>query len=427
MFTIAFFLLLLGLVLFGLSLNRLREFRQTIEALTERIAALERKSRGGETPPASEKAAITPSPQVATPQRDSPLRVPDERKFVPPAASIPPPLPPPLPPAPPPATPFNWEAFMGVKLFAWLGGLALFLGVVFMVKYSFENNLITPLGRIVIGGTVGLALVATGWGLARGRYRVTAQSLCATGIVILYADLFAAHSFYALISLTTAFFAMSAVTLFSFLLAVNLSAQVIVILGLLGGFLTPVLLRSGTDNAPALFLYIALLDLGLAAVALRKRWHYLVLLAAIGTAMTQLGWAAQFFDATRGGRAFWIFLGFEALFLAIFFLQHSRVTDDQIGSSGKPERRRRPQKAGLLLPPLSPGSRLWDFRFWLSAIPTLARQPLFFFGFTFLADAGLLALPGARPGAPRDRARGRRPDVHSGGGMDWFVCRIMRR
>ena len=33
------------------------------------------------------------------------------------------------------------------------------------------------------------------------------------------------------------------------------------------------------------------------------------------------------------------------------------------------------------------------FSFWLSAIPTLARQPLFFFGFTFLADAGLLALP----------------------------------
>ena len=42
---------------------------------------------------------------------------------------------------------------------------------------------------------------------------------------------------------------------------------------------------------------------------------------------------------------------------------------------------------------LSPGSRLWDFRFWISAIPALARQPLFFFGFIFLADAGLLALP----------------------------------
>ena len=283
---------------------------------------------------------------------------------------------------------------MGVKLFAWLGGLALFLGVVFMVKYSFENNLITPLGRIVIGGTVGLALVATGWWLARGRYRVTAQSLCATGIVILYADLFAAHSFYALISLTTAFFAMSAVTLFSFLLAVNLSAQVIVILGLLGGFLTPVLLRSGADNAPALFLYIALLDLGVAAVALRKHWHYLVLLAAIGTALTQLGWAAQFFDATKGGRAFWIFLGFEALFLAIYFLGSIRL--QRMRSNGQALKAGTQEKTAegwTTAAAVVAGVTALGFSFWLSAIPTLARQPLFFFGFVFLADAGLLALP----------------------------------
>jgi len=30
----------------------------------------------------------------------------------------------------------EWEKFMGVKLFAWLGGFALFLGMVFFVKYS---------------------------------------------------------------------------------------------------------------------------------------------------------------------------------------------------------------------------------------------------------------------------------------------------
>src|SRR4029079_8025500 len=109
------------------------------------------------------------------------------------------------------------------------------------------------------------------------------------------------------------------VTLGSFLLAANLSAQVIVILGLLGGFLTPALLPSGNDNARVLFLYIALLDLGVAAVALRKSWPYLVLLAAIGTTLTQWGWAFQFFNAAKGGRAFWIFLGFEALFLAFYF------------------------------------------------------------------------------------------------------------
>jgi uncharacterized membrane protein len=376
--TIAIFLLLcVGSVLIVLFYVRLRGLRQTIDVLTGRIAALERKLKDSETPPAPLKPAIPPSPLLAPP------RVPDQRKLVPPAANIPPPLPPPLPPAPPPATPFNWEAFMGVKLFAWLGGFALFLGVVFLVKYSFENNLITPLGRIVIGGTVGLALVAMGWWLARGRYGATAQSLCATGIVILYADLFAAHSFYALISLTTAFFAMSAVTLFSFLLAVNLSAQVIVILGLLGGFLTPALLPSGADNAPSLFLYIALLDLGVAAIALRKHWHYLVLLAAVGTAVTQLDWATQFFDATKGGRAFWIFLGFEALFLALYFFGSIRKPGTQEGE-------REPWTAAAAC---VAGFGALGFCFWISALPALARQPLFFFSFVFLADAGLLALP----------------------------------
>ena len=385
--TLAIFLLLfgLGLVLILLPFNRLKELRRTIDALTERIAALERKLQSGEAPQASEKAAIPLSPLPAERRRDELPLVQDLRKQVPPGAGpvVPPPLPPPLPPVSPPKTPFNWEAFMGVKLFAWLGGLALFLGVVFMVKYSFENNLITPLGRLVIGGTMGLALIATGWWLARGRYRATAQSLCATGIVILYADLFAAHSYYALISLTTAFFAMSAVTLFSFLLAVNLSAQVIVILGLLGGFLTPVLLRSGADNAPALFLYIALLDFGVAAVALRKRWHYLVLLAAIGTALTQLGWAAQFFDATKGGRVFWIFLGFEALFLALYFFESIR----------KPGNQEKGERSWTSAAAVVVGLCALGFGSWLLAFPVLAKQPLFFFSFVFLADAGLLALP----------------------------------
>jgi uncharacterized membrane protein len=252
-------------------------------------------------------------------------------------------------------------------MFAWLGGLALFLGVVFLVKYSFENSLITPLGRVLIGLVVGLVPLATGWWLARGRYRTTAQSLCATGIVILYADICAAHSFYQLISLTTAFIAMSAVTLGSFLLAVNLSAQVVVILGLLGGFLTPVLLPSGADNAPVLFLYIALLDLGVAAVAVRKRWFYLVLLGAVGTVFTQIGWALQFFNANKGDEAFWIFLGFEALFLALYF-----------------------------------GDRWRGGRFALrSAIAGAASgnagnaggAQIFFFSFVFPADAGLLAVP----------------------------------
>ncbi|MDQ3197842.1 MAG: DUF2339 domain-containing protein [Verrucomicrobiota bacterium] len=358
--------ILMLIVAVGLSV-RLNKLQQLVDALTQRIAALERKPPLVEQAPASAKVFIPPSPFLA--KAPPVVRKPQE----------PPPLPTrpaPPPPVAPPVTPFNWEAFMGVKLFAWLGGLALFLGVVFLVKYSFENNLITPLGRVAIGGAVAAILIGLGWWLARGRYGVTAQSLCATGIVILYADLFAAHSFYGLISLTTAFFAMSAVALFSFLLAVNLSAQVIVILGLLGGFLNPVLLRTGVDHVPALFLYVALLDFGVAAVALRKRWYYLVLLASVGTVLMQFGWAGQFFDASKGYRALWIFLGFQALFLALFFLQ-----------------RRREPNGWLATASLVTGFGALAFCLYLAAFPALARQPFYFFSFVFSADAGLLALP----------------------------------
>jgi len=36
----------------------------------------------------------------------------------------------------------DWEQFTGVKLFAWLGGLALFIAAIFFVKYSIDNNYI---------------------------------------------------------------------------------------------------------------------------------------------------------------------------------------------------------------------------------------------------------------------------------------------
>ena len=395
--------------------------REKLRELSGRIARLEGNHQDSSRHVLEERKLVPPEPAAA------------ERKPVPPPIPASLKTPPPVSPATPPPVPastaapvpaFNWEAFMGVKLFAWLGGLALFLGVVFLVKYSFENNLITPFGRLAIGGAVGVILIGLGWWLARGRYRIPAQSLCATGIVILYADLFAAHSFYELVSLTTAFLGMTAVTLLSFILAVALEAQVVVILGLLGGFLTPVLLRSGVDNAPVLFLYVTLLDLGVAAVALRKRWLYLLFLAALGTVLMQLGWAGQFFSATKGGRAFWIFLGFEALFVSFYFIAQSLGERNEVESipaaaAGTSGRNAAPQsrgEAGLsssslrreMLPHVrgATSSNAWliaaacvaaltalGFGFWICAVPLLGRQPLYFFTFIFLADAGLLALP----------------------------------
>ncbi len=106
------------------------------------------------------------------------------------------------------------------------------------------------------------------------------------------------------------------------MLAVRLNALVVAILGMLGGFLTPILLSTGQDNPLGLFGYIAILDAGLIVVALHRRWYFLTALAALGTAIMQIGWARKFFVSERyfeGNKiliALAVLLGFNALWLA---------------------------------------------------------------------------------------------------------------
>jgi uncharacterized membrane protein len=260
----------------------------------------------------------------------------------PPIPKIPPPLPKwlqePAPPVPPPPfrTPvpdqvpgIDWESLLGVRLFAWIGGLALFFGVIFFVKYAFERNLITPSTRVIIGGAVGIALVLVSLLPALRRYRVPAQSLCATGFLILYADIYAAHAFYDLIALTAAMVLMWLTTAIALILAMNVEAQSIAWLALFGGFLTPFLVRTGYSNPILLFGYIGVLNCGIAAVSASKRWNHLILLAAIGSIIVEFTWAAEFFGETNATAARIVFLAIQSLFLAIcIVLARARLDDN---------------------------------------------------------------------------------------------------
>ena len=192
---------------------------------------------------------------------------------------------------------------MGVKGFAWVGGLALFLGVAFFVKYSFERNLVPPELRVAIGFLAGLGLLVGGVMMSRKDFPALSQTLCATGVVILYAVTFACRSIYhfEFFGALPTFLLMALITTTAFLLAVRLNALVVAILGMLGGFLTPILLSTGHDNPLGLFGYIAILDAGLIVVALNRRWYFLTALAALGTALMQIGWATKFFV---GGKYF---------------------------------------------------------------------------------------------------------------------------
>jgi len=359
------------LVFLVVGIIQLHKLKSAVRHLVKRVAALESRH----------DPIAAPSPEPVTekkPAAPPPPPIPSLPTVAPPPPPRPVPLQPPpsFVPLPPPAKPFDWEAFFGVKLFAWIGGFVLFLGIVFLVKYSFENNLITPAMRVAIGTVVGLGLIATGWFTAARNYRVSGQSLCATGVLVLYGNIFAAHVFYHLIELGPAFASMAIVTGAAFFLAVRMNAQVIVILGLLGGFLTPVLLSTGVDNPTALFGYIAVLNIGVAAVALRKRWDYLVLLAAAGTILMEFAWTDKFFVVSKANIAFAIFIGLEVQFLAIFLsARHLHPPANWTA------------RAAVVV---SLAALAWGFC--LLSYDAFGARPGFLFTYIFLAEAGLLGL-----------------------------------
>lgn len=212
----------------------------------------------------------------------------------------------------------NWEQFLGAKLVAWIGGVALFFGIAFFIKYSFEHDLIPPLARIAIGAVTGGVLLCIGLLMRDRATATTAHTLCSTGILVLYGVSFAGHQLYGLYGIAPTFIAMALITAGAFLLSVRLDALVIAVLGVAGGFLTPALLH-GPTNAPLIvYGYIAFLNIGLLTIALRQRWQVLPVLGTVGTLLMLLGRLVGFlFNSSQIPTVTMIlFIGFLALFLA---------------------------------------------------------------------------------------------------------------
>src|SRR2546425_6096692 len=207
------------------------------------------------------------------------------------------------------------ESRIGGRWLLWIGIIAISFGVAFFLKFAFDNQWITPGWRVNIGVAIGLAFLVGGERLRR-RYPVYSYGLSGGGIFILYLSVFVGFNTYHLIPQPLAFALMAAVTATASLLAARYSALAIAILGLIGGFLTPILLSTGVDNEIGLFGYIALLDLGVLALAYSKRWRSLNYLAFAATVVMFTAWMFTWYATQK----LWTTVFFLTVFFMIFAL-----------------------------------------------------------------------------------------------------------
>jgi uncharacterized membrane protein len=189
-------------------------------------------------------------------------------------------------PARPASLPALFETLIGGRLLIWVGGVALVVAAVFLIRLTIDLGLIGPELRMAAAFLFGLILLGLGeW--ARGAKRLAddpriAQALVGAGLAVLYAAVYGSYYLYNFIGINAASALMLAITA----LALGLSLRHGIgtaALGLIGGFLTPWLVGDPDAGALPLLAYLALLDVAVFTIAWRRGWGWLAGVAVLAS------------------------------------------------------------------------------------------------------------------------------------------------
>jgi uncharacterized membrane protein len=290
--------------------------RERLKRLEFRLARLERWLE--------ERASDLPLPAPAAPPEPlpEPAAAPQAGTAPPPPELEAPPLP--APPAPSAAKPkISLEERFGTQWVVWAGGIALALGGFFLVRQAIEQGWFGPLVQVLLGAALALALIAAGEWTRRHEILTGVTGLpkahipsvlTAAGTAIAYADAYAAYAVYGLIGPAVAFVLLGAVALFT-LAAALLHGPALAGLGVVGAFLTPLIVSTETPNYWALYLYLAVVTAAAFALARAKLWRWLAVTAVAASVLWALPGIGEL--AALGPHAFHIAAGFTlaALFI----------------------------------------------------------------------------------------------------------------
>jgi uncharacterized membrane protein len=257
--------------------------RSELRQLDERLRKLERAAAAAGGPPPTPKSAPAPAPIVAAPVEPTPSPAPSTS----PPASVP--LSPPTPAQSSAPQAIGFEEKFGTRWVVWVGGVALALGGIFLVRYTIQQGLIGPGVRIFLGALLALALVAVGeWSRRTEKLSALAGvpsahipgTLTAAGTTVAYATVYAAYGLYGFLPPAAAFILLGAVALLT-LGAALLHGPALAGLGVIGAYLAPMLVTSAKPDFWSLYIYIAVVNAAAFALARFRMWRWLAIAAIV--------------------------------------------------------------------------------------------------------------------------------------------------
>ncbi len=248
------------------------------------------------------KTATTPLPGAIP--AETPTVV--EEAITLPGGSLPP-VEPPVDEAP--ATPSartpsaSLEERLGTRWAVWVGGAALAIGALLLVRQAILQGFFGPGVRILMGLVFSAALAGAGEWLRRkernsgdiaeatdtfsfARPSIPAI-LTATGAMGAFGSVYAAHALYGFIGPALAFVALGAIGIAT-IFAAALHGSMLAGVGLLGAMASPLLVASQTPSAWPVVIYLGVVAFASYALARVRKWLWLAAATAIGSALWTL-------------------------------------------------------------------------------------------------------------------------------------------
>lgn len=204
------------------------------------------------------------------------------------------------------------ESRIGSQWFNRIGILAVLIGMAWFLKLAIDNHWIGPGGRVIIGLIAGAGFIAWSERFRSRGFAAFSYSLKAVGSGILYLSLWAAYGLFALIPGSLAFAAMILVTAFNGFMCWAQDSELLALYAIVGGYSTPLLLSNGENHEVTLFSYLLLLNVAVLVLVVLRPWSRLLFGSFAGTVLFYLGWSMRFYTDSQFAQT--------AFFLSVFFL-----------------------------------------------------------------------------------------------------------
>jgi uncharacterized membrane protein len=268
-------LLIVGLlvspfVLSIVALVKVSSLRREVDVLRKRAAGISTPPMPSVVRPAPAPSPVLPVPRVTVaPLAQSPI-LPNDDKSRP-----------------------GMEFMLGGKAAAFAGAAILVMGIVFLVGYAMQHSWIGPGARVILGLLSGGVLVGIGYGLESrggGKYGLLARALTGAGSALFYFVVFAAYGIYHLIGAVACGAGLFVSALAVFGLSMVYNAQAVGVLGVLGAFITPLLIGGNMEKGIFPLVYVAVINAPVFLLGIRRKWQVLYNVSFVFTIFYFFAW-----------------------------------------------------------------------------------------------------------------------------------------